>query len=36
MVLIDPAYELRDNEFSGAERARREGYRRWATGTFAI
>ena len=35
LVLIDPAYELKDEHRRLLE-AVREGYRRWGTGTFAI
>lgn len=36
LVLIDPAYELQDEEFPLTVAALQEGYKRWATGIYAI
>lgn len=36
LVLIDPAYELQDEEFPLVVAALQEGYKRWATGVYAI
>lgn len=36
MVLIDPAYEVQEEEFPLILDALQEGYKRWATGIYAI